>query len=140
VLFQVQALKTGHLVEIKGFKTGPYLGVKTALVRLVTAGSEGHVECPESEPADDDIQFSLSKVLLAPSETPSCPGSSCPRPSPSRTNDRRNRRINRLLLSFLRASIVQKGNSGRYDSRGAGDPPRVKILASACADHLLPIE
>jgi hypothetical protein len=28
-------------VEIKGFKTGHYLGVKTALVGPITAGSEG---------------------------------------------------------------------------------------------------
>jgi hypothetical protein len=26
------------------------LGVKTALVGPITAGSEGHVECPESKP------------------------------------------------------------------------------------------
>jgi hypothetical protein len=36
-------------VEIKGFKTGRYLGVKTALVGPITAGPEGHVECPESD-------------------------------------------------------------------------------------------
>jgi hypothetical protein len=53
-------------VEIKGFKTGHYLGVKTALVGPIPAGSEGHVECPESEPGDDDIQFSRSRMLSAP--------------------------------------------------------------------------
>src|SRR5258708_23509345 len=53
-------------VEIKGFKTGHCLGVKTALVGPITAGSEGHVECPESEPAHDDIQFSRSRMVSAP--------------------------------------------------------------------------
>jgi hypothetical protein len=38
-------------VEIKGFKIGHCLRLKTALFGLVTAAPEGHVECPESEPA-----------------------------------------------------------------------------------------
>jgi hypothetical protein len=53
------------MVEIRGFKTGHYLGVKTALVGSITAGSDGHVECPESEPACDDIQFSRSRMVSA---------------------------------------------------------------------------
>jgi hypothetical protein len=53
------------MVEIKGFKTGHYLGVKTALVGPISAGSEGHVGCPESEPANDDIQFSRSRMISA---------------------------------------------------------------------------
>jgi hypothetical protein len=52
-------------VEIKGVKTGHCLGVKTALVGLVNAGPEGHVECPESEPSNDDIQFSRSRMVSA---------------------------------------------------------------------------
>ena len=52
-------------VEIKGFKTGHFSEVKTALVGLGTAGPEGHVECPESEPANDDIQFSRSRMVSA---------------------------------------------------------------------------
>jgi hypothetical protein len=43
-------------VEIKEFKTSHSLGVKTALIGPITAGPEGNVECPESEPANDDIQ------------------------------------------------------------------------------------
>jgi hypothetical protein len=53
-------------VEIKGFKTGQCLGVRIAPFGLVTAGLEGHVECPEGEPADDDIQFSGSGMVPAP--------------------------------------------------------------------------
>jgi hypothetical protein len=45
------------MVEIKGIKTSHSLGVKTALIGPITAGWEGHVGCPESEPANDDIQF-----------------------------------------------------------------------------------
>src|SRR5258708_23767131 len=56
-------------VEIKEFKTGHYLGGKTALVGLVNAGPEGHAECPESEPANDDIQFSRSRMVSAPNCT-----------------------------------------------------------------------
>src|SRR5258708_34847542 len=54
------------MVEIKGFKTSHSMGVKTALDGLGTAGPEGHVECPESEPANDDIQFSRSRMVSAP--------------------------------------------------------------------------
>jgi Homeodomain-like domain len=36
------------MVEIKGFKTSHSMGVKTALVGPITAGSVGYVECPES--------------------------------------------------------------------------------------------
>jgi hypothetical protein len=43
------------MVETKGFKTGYYLGIKAALVGPITAGLEGHVECPKSTPANDDI-------------------------------------------------------------------------------------
>jgi hypothetical protein len=54
------------MVEIKGFKTSHSMGVKTALIGPITAGREGHVECPESEPANDDIQFSRSRMVSAP--------------------------------------------------------------------------
>src|SRR6201988_2819981 len=54
------------MVEIKGFKTRHSMGVKTALIGPITAGREGHVECPESEPANDDIQFSRSRMVSAP--------------------------------------------------------------------------
>src|SRR5258708_36920234 len=54
------------MVEIKGFKTSHSMGVKTALDGPGTAGPEGHVECPESEPANDDTQFSRSRMVSAP--------------------------------------------------------------------------
>ena len=43
------------VVEIKGFKTSHSLGVKTALIVPITAGSVGNAECPESGPANNDI-------------------------------------------------------------------------------------
>jgi hypothetical protein len=61
-----RSLKTQPLkVEINGFKTGHYLGVKTALIDPITAGPQRHVECPEREPADDDIWFSRSRMVSA---------------------------------------------------------------------------
>jgi hypothetical protein len=44
------------------------MGIKTALIGPITASPEGHVECPESEPANDDMQFSRSRVISAPDE------------------------------------------------------------------------
>jgi hypothetical protein len=57
-------------VEIKGFKTGHFWEVKTVPLGLVSARPSGHVECPESEPANDDIQFSRSGLVPA----TDCPG------------------------------------------------------------------
>src|ERR1700758_1420099 len=54
------------MVEIKGFKTSHSLGVKTALIGPITAGREGHVECPENEPAADGIQLTGTKMVSAP--------------------------------------------------------------------------
>src|ERR1700751_6414806 len=54
------------VVEIKGFKTSHSMGIKTALIGPITASPEGHVECPESEPANDDMQFSRSRMVSAP--------------------------------------------------------------------------
>jgi hypothetical protein len=42
------------------------MGVKTALIGPITAGREGHVECPESEPANEDTQFNRSRMVSAP--------------------------------------------------------------------------
>jgi transposase len=53
------------MVESKGFKTGHFLEPKTARLGLITAAPDGHVECPESEPADNDIQFSRSGLVPA---------------------------------------------------------------------------
>ena len=54
LFFQVSAVTQNRpvKVEIKGFKTSHSLEVKTALVGPITAGLEGHVECPESERLD----------------------------------------------------------------------------------------
>jgi hypothetical protein len=48
-----------------GFKTSHSLGVKTALIGPITAGPEGHAECSESKPANDDIEFSRSRMVSA---------------------------------------------------------------------------
>jgi hypothetical protein len=53
-------------VEIKGFKTSHFKESKRGLKGLVNAGLAGHVEFPQSEPADDDIQFSGSRMVSAP--------------------------------------------------------------------------
>jgi hypothetical protein len=44
-------------VEIKGFKTSHFLEHKTAPLNSPDAGSKGHVERPQSEPASNDTQF-----------------------------------------------------------------------------------
>jgi hypothetical protein len=51
------------MVEIKGFKTSHSMGVKTALVGPIITGSEGHVECPRSEPANDDYTAWLNAAV-----------------------------------------------------------------------------
>jgi len=56
------------VVEIKGFKTSHSLGVKTAHIGPIPAGSEAHVECPESKPGDHQIQFSQPRMVSAPDE------------------------------------------------------------------------
>jgi hypothetical protein len=53
------------MVEIKGFKTSHSMGVKTALIGPITAGREGHVECPESEPANDDYTACSTRLFAA---------------------------------------------------------------------------
>jgi hypothetical protein len=44
-------------VKINGFKARYFPEPRTSLLSHVTARLEGHVECPDSEPANDDIQF-----------------------------------------------------------------------------------
>jgi hypothetical protein len=46
------------MVEIKGIKTSHFMEQKTASVACFDAGLMGHVECPQSEPANDHLQFS----------------------------------------------------------------------------------
>jgi hypothetical protein len=43
------------VVEIEGFKTSHFKESKTALVDWEKLGAKEHGECPESEPANDDI-------------------------------------------------------------------------------------
>src|ERR1700760_2354585 len=50
---QTQPLK----VEIKDFKTSHFLEPKTAPRNSPDAGPMGHVEFPESEPANNDLKF-----------------------------------------------------------------------------------
>ena len=50
-------------VEIKGLQNRPLFGSKDAPVWPITAGSEGHVECPESKPANDDYTAWLNAAV-----------------------------------------------------------------------------
>ena len=43
-------------IEIKGLKTSHFKERKTAPLDLGEMGSMGHVECPQSEPANNDLQ------------------------------------------------------------------------------------
>jgi hypothetical protein len=52
-------------LEIKRFKTGCYLGVKTAPVRPHNCGPRRDVERCGREPADDQIRFGRSKMVSA---------------------------------------------------------------------------
>jgi hypothetical protein len=56
---QTQPLK----VEIKGFKTSHFLEQKTAPRNSPDAGPMGHVELPESEPANNDLQFKRPRLV-----------------------------------------------------------------------------
>jgi hypothetical protein len=45
------------IIEIKGLKTSHFKESKTAPLDREEIGSMGHVECPQSEPANNDIQL-----------------------------------------------------------------------------------
>jgi hypothetical protein len=44
------------IIEIKGLKTSHFKESKTAPLDRGEIGSMGHVECPQSEPANNDLQ------------------------------------------------------------------------------------
>src|ERR1700730_10765252 len=52
-------------VEIKGFKTSHSLEQKTAPQDHADAGPMGHVECPHSESASNDLQFTRQRLVPA---------------------------------------------------------------------------
>ena len=53
------------MVETKGFKTSHFKESKTALLDPEKLGAKEHVECPDSEPANDDIQFRRARIVSA---------------------------------------------------------------------------
>jgi hypothetical protein len=50
------------MVEIKGVKTGHFMERKTAPLACLDAGLMGHVERPQSEPSNHDIQSARSRM------------------------------------------------------------------------------
>src|SRR3984893_1229282 len=53
------------IIEIKGLKTSHFKESKTAPRDLEQTGSMGHVECPQSEPANNDLQPRRSWMVAA---------------------------------------------------------------------------
>src|ERR1700758_3619160 len=53
------------IIEIKGLKTSHFKESKTAPLDWGEIGSMGHVECPQSEPANNNIQPSRSRMVAA---------------------------------------------------------------------------
>jgi hypothetical protein len=53
------------IIEIKGFKTGHFRESRTAPLNRNEMGSMGHVECPQSEPANNDIQLGPARMVAA---------------------------------------------------------------------------
>jgi len=53
------------IIEIKGLKTSHFKESKTAPRDLEQTGSMGHVECPQSEPANNDLQPGQSWMVAA---------------------------------------------------------------------------
>src|SRR5207237_54360 len=53
------------IIEIKGLKTGHFKERETALRDREEIGSMGHVECPQSEPANNDIQLGPARMVAA---------------------------------------------------------------------------
>jgi hypothetical protein len=58
------------MVEIKGVKTSHFMERKTAPLACLDAGLKGHVERPQSEPSNHDIQSARSRMVPA----TDCPG------------------------------------------------------------------
>jgi hypothetical protein len=53
------------IIEIKGLKTSHFKENKTAPRDQEENGSMGHVECPQSEPANNDIQLGPTRLVAA---------------------------------------------------------------------------
>src|ERR1700731_2331208 len=53
------------MIEIKGPKTSHFKENKTAPRDREEIGSMGHVECPQSEPANPDIQLGPARMVAA---------------------------------------------------------------------------
>src|ERR1700733_13968797 len=53
------------IIEIKGLKTSHFKESKTAPLDRGEIGSMGHVECPQSEPANNDLQPGRSWMVAA---------------------------------------------------------------------------
>src|ERR1700756_4690635 len=53
------------IIEIKGLKTSHFKENKTAPRDLEENGSMGHVERPQSEPANNDIQLGPARMVAA---------------------------------------------------------------------------
>src|SRR5437899_6370566 len=53
------------IIEIKGLKTSHFKEDKTAPLGREEIGSMGHVECPQSEPANNDIQLGPARMVAA---------------------------------------------------------------------------
>ena len=53
------------IIEIKGLKTGHFKESKTAPRDRGEIGSMGHVQCPQSESANNDLQPSQSRMVAA---------------------------------------------------------------------------
>ena len=63
----VSAISQNHpgIIEIKGLKTSHFKECKTALWGQEQTGSMGDVECPQSEPANNDLQPGQSRMVAA---------------------------------------------------------------------------
>ena len=53
------------IIEIKGLKTSHFKESKTAPLDRGEIGSMGHVECPQSEPANNDLQPGRTWMVAA---------------------------------------------------------------------------
>ena len=53
------------IIEIKRFKTSHFKESKTALLDREKRGAKEHVACPQSEPANNDIQLGAAWLVAA---------------------------------------------------------------------------
>src|ERR1700751_2801386 len=66
-LFMLSAISQNRpvIIEIKGLKSSHFKENKTAPRDLEENGSMGHVERPQSEPANNDIQLGPARMVAA---------------------------------------------------------------------------